>query len=333
MRSISQHSLIEPAEPHGKCSMSDSPHANDLDVTNVNETMTSLEQKQDLLAHHVKLVSRKMSHALFVLGSQGGMGKTRTILQTLDEEGETPILINSHVTPLALFSTLYKHRDDEIIFFDDVDSMFSSMPHLGLLRSALWGNPRIVTYNSSQLSDLPSSFEFTSRCIFAVNVIPRKNDAFRAVLTRCDQFELSATNEEVIDLMRSVSANGFNRLSPDDCGMVIDYIEQHSADHQLSMRLLGPSLRKLLYAREESLDWRPLVKTQLQTLGRKQQATKRLDSKTNDVRCLKRAIEKHPDDVNNQRAFWLEQTGKSRASFYRCLSRFKAEVDRCTTET
>ena len=308
--------------------MSFSPNGNDINFTNAKDAMTSLEQKQELLAHHVRLVARKMSHALFVFGSQGGLGKSRTILRTLGEEGISPILINSHITPLALFSALFQHRSEQVIFFDDVDSLFSSMAHLGLLRSALWGQgKRIVTYSSSQMpGDLPSSFEFTSQCIFAANVIPKKNDAFRAVLSRCDQFELSATNEEVIDLMRSISANGFNRLSAGDCSMVIDFMDEHSADHQLSMRLLGPSLRKLLYARGELLDWRPLVKTQLQTLGRKQQATKRLDTKAHDIRCLRDAMTKHPDDVNEQQALWRQQTRKSRASFYRCLSRYRDET-------
>lgn len=203
--------------------------------------------------------------------------------------------------------------------------MFSSMAHLGLLRSALWGQgTRIVTYGSSQLpSNLPPSFEFSSRCIFAANVIPKKNDAFKAVLSRCDQFEMSATNEEVVDLMRSVSAAGFRGLSAEDCSMVIDFIEGHAEDHQLSMRLLGPSLRKLTYARQEQLDWRPLVMTQLQTLGRKQQATKRLDTKAHDVRCLQEAIRKHPENVNDQQAYWQDRTGKSRASFYRTLARLR----------
>lgn len=289
------------------------------------EPVTSLEAKQELLAHHVRMVARKHSHALFVFGSQGGLGKSRTILRTLEDEGIDPILINSHITPLALYSMLFQHRDDAVIFLDDVDSILSSMAHLGLLRSALWGQgQRIVTYGSSQLSSsLPSSFEFTSRVVIAANVIPKKNDAFNAVLTRCDQFELSATNEEVIDLMRSVASKGFRDLTPEDCEMLIDFIEQNSQDHQLSMRLLGPSLRKLLYARQECLDWRPLVKTQLQTLGRKLQATKRLDTKARDMRCLREAIEKHPDDVNGQQRYWREMTKKSRASFYRCLTRYK----------
>ena len=59
------------------------------------EGLTALEQRQLTLAHMVKMVARKISHALFVFGSQGGLGKSRTILRTLDDEGITPILINS----------------------------------------------------------------------------------------------------------------------------------------------------------------------------------------------------------------------------------------------
>lgn len=65
------------------------------------EPVTALEEKQQLLAHHVRLVARKHNHALFVFGAQGGLGKSRTILQTLDQEGIEPILINSHITPLV----------------------------------------------------------------------------------------------------------------------------------------------------------------------------------------------------------------------------------------
>ncbi|MCA9109536.1 MAG: hypothetical protein KDA52_06295 [Planctomycetaceae bacterium] len=285
--------------------------------------LTALEQRQGLLAHHVRLVARKLNHALFVFGSQGGLGKSRTITTTLDDEGVAPILINSHVTPLSLYAILYQHRDDEVLFFDDVDSMFGSMPHLGLLRSALWGSPRIVTYNSSQLNGLPPMFEFTSRCIFAANVIPKKNDAFKAVLSRCDQFELSASNEEVVDLMRSVASAGFNGITPDECEAIIDFIAENSSDRQLSMRLLGPSIRKFQYAKTEGLDWRLMVKSQLQTLGRKQEFTKRLDNQHRDLQVLQTVQAKFPESVKDQQAAWCNSTGKSRASFFRTLSRFR----------
>jgi len=298
-----------------------------MDFTeNTTEGLTALEQRQQLLAHHVRMVAKKVVAALFCYGSVGGLGKSRTIHSTLEAEGITPVLINSHVTPLALYGLLYQHREDAVLFFDDCDSTYSSMPHLGLLRSALW-TPRVVTYNSSALTGLPSSFEFTSRCIFAANVIPSKNQAFNAVLSRCDIFELLATNEEIIALMRSVSANGFHGLTPEDCATVIDFIAENSEDRQLSMRLLGSSLRKLTYARAENLDWRPLIKSQLQTLGRKQQATKRLDTKSRDMKLLRETLKKYPDDVKNQMLYWCSQSGKSRASFYRVLTRAKDDTE------
>lgn len=288
--------------------------------------LTALQRRQELLAHHVRMVARKMSHALLITGA-GGIGKTRTVLSTLDEEGITPFLLNSHVTPLSLFSILYQYRSDQVLVFDDVDSIFGSMPHLGLLRSALWGTPRIVTYNSTQLpSDLPSRFEFTSRCIFAANVLPMKNEAFKAVLSRCDIFELSATNGEIIETMRDIANNGFRHLTPDDCQSVIDFIEENADDRQLSLRLLGPSLSKFRYARYENLDWRPLVKSQLRTLGRKNAVTKRLDTQSVDKRHLVAAIEAHPDSAQDQQEYWSSRTKKSRASYFRCLARYKDEI-------
>jgi hypothetical protein len=288
--------------------------------------LSALEERQQLLAHHVRMVARKLSHALFVFGSQGGLGKTRTVLRVLDEEGVEPILVNSHCTPLALYGLMYQYRDEQVIFFDDVDSMFASMAHLGLLRSSLWGSPRIATYGSSQLpGDLPPRFEFTSRCIFAANVIPKKNDAFRAVLSRCDIFELSATNEEVVDLMRCVACKGFRGITAEECEGVIDFIAEHADDRQLSMRLLGSSLRKYQYARNEGLDWRPLVETQLHNLGMKQATARRLDLKARDVRILRDAVAKFPDSAKDQMAYFCAKSQKSKATFYRILARYRDE--------
>jgi hypothetical protein len=285
--------------------------------------LTALEERQNLLAHHVRLLARGMSVGLFVYGAQGGLGKSRTVVNTLAEEDISPVLVNSHITPLALYTTLYHNRNGEVIFFDDVDSIFGSLAHLGLLRSALWGSPRVVTYGSSQLNDLPGSFIFDSRLALCANVIPRRNDAFKAVLSRCDIFELSATQGEVVELMRSVARHGYDGLSPGECLEVVGFIEQNAEDRAISMRLLEPSFRKLIYARSEGLDWRPLVLTQLQSLGRKPVTSRRIDARANDLRLIRQAIERHPGSVGEQQAFWCRATGKSRASFFRLLARHR----------
>jgi hypothetical protein len=299
------------------------PSPLDSQVVNEEEPLTALEQRQELLAHHVRLLSRGMSVGLFVYGSQGGLGKSRTVIRTLAEEGVSPVLVNSHITPLALYMTLYFNRTDRIIFFDDVDSIFGSMAHLGLLRSALWGNPRIVTYGSSQLDDLPSSFTFESRVAFCANVVPKRNDAFKAVLSRCDIFELSASQEEVVELMRRVALAGYESVSPNDCMEVVDFIERYGDDRAISLRLLEPSFRKVIYARSEGLDWQTLVKTQLRTLGRKEDTSRRLDAKAQEIRTLHQAIEQFPRSVTEQQAFWSRATGKSRASFFRLVARHR----------
>jgi hypothetical protein len=299
---------------------------NDERPESIEVPLTSLELKQKLLGHHVRMVARKLSHALFIYGATGGLGKSKTVLTTLEAEGVDPVLINSHVTPLALYGLLFLHREERVLFFDDCDTMYSSMAHLGLLRSALWGSPRIVTYGSSQLpGDLPSSFEFTSRCIFAANVIPKRNDAFKAVLSRCDLFELEGSNFDVISMMRSLASNGFQNVTPDEAATVIDYIEEHCTEKQISMRLLGPAMRKFNYARVEGIDWRPMVLSQLLALGQRKDVNKRSENQTKDHRALLLAISKHPDDVKEQQAIWCKETGKSRATFYRILSKHRDE--------
>jgi hypothetical protein len=293
---------------------------NTVDFVTEETTLTALEQRQELLAHHVRLLARGMSVGLFVYGSQGGLGKSRTVLRTLADEGICPTLLNSHVTPLSLYACLYHHRQGKVIFFDDVDSIFGSIGHLGLLRSALWGSPRIVTYGSSQLDDLPGSFVFESRIVFCGNVIPKRNDAFKAVLSRCDIFQLDASREEVLELMRRIAMTGFESLSPDGCQEVVNFIERYGDDRAISMRLLEPSYRKVIYARSEGLDWRPLVLTQLRTLGRKEDTSRRIDAKAQEIHTLHQAIEQFPLSVSEQQFFWSRATGKSRASFFRLLA-------------
>jgi hypothetical protein len=280
--------------------------------------VTTLEERQQLLAHHVRLVARGMSNGLAVYGSPGGLGKTKVVLETLKEEGVKPLVLNGHITPLSLYMNLYE-RPDSLLFLDDCDSLFRNLPALGILRSALWGEnneKRLVTYNSSQLK-MPSSFFFTGRVIFAVNVIPRQSHAFDAVLSRIDQFELTATNAEVLDLMWTLAAQGFQgQITPDECLEVVDFIAEFSATRELSLRLLEPSFRKVLYARQAGADWRQLVASQLHEIGRTA-APRVSDSRSYDMDCLRQVIEDYPECVADQAAAWRELTRRSRASFFR----------------
>ncbi len=278
---------------------------------------TALEERQRLLAHHVRLVARGMANGLCVYGSRGGLGKTRVVLTTLKDEGIEPVILTGHCTPLAMYLALYEHPES-VVFLDDCDAMFRNLPALGILRSALWEGDkghRLVNYNSSQLK-VPSSFHFNGRIIFAVNTIPKLNHAFQAVLSRVDTFELSASNEEVLVMLRHLAAQGFDGLTPDECMEVVEFIGEFSASRELSLRLLEPSFRKVIYAREEGVDWRQLVASQLHDIGRTA-VPQVSDSRTYDVECLRQIVTEFPDDVGEQETAFRALTRRSRATFYR----------------
>ena len=171
-----------------------------------------------------------MSNGLCVYGAKGGLGKSKVVLETLEKERVKPVILNAHCTPMSLYCSLYEHPN-EVIFLDDCDSLFRNLAALGILRSALWAQSneaRLVTFNSSQMKK-PTSFWFSGKIIFAVNTLPHHNHAFSAVLSRVDQYELTATNDEVLEMMRRLAADGFEELTPEQCMSVVDFIAHYAA--------------------------------------------------------------------------------------------------------
>lgn len=288
---------------------------------------TRLEEKQETLANMVRMVAQYQYHSLFVT-SLGGSGKSRTVTNVLREENQEILLLNSHCTPLQLFRIIFQasqRDDDPIIFLDDADSLYQSAPALGILRSALFGQPdRICTYSSSQLpEDLPPRFLTTSRFIFCANQVPKNNPMFDAVLSRCLVYRMDMSNSEIIEQFRVMSANGYPGCPPESAAELVDFIEEHGSDKQLSMRLLTPAVRIYKFCNEQQVDWRPVLLAQLQNLSRPSSPTKRLANAERDERLVREAIRKFPDSTADACRYYIDKSSKSRSSFYRSLQRLK----------
>ena len=247
-------------------------------------------------------------------------------METLVEEWTQPVILNGHCTPLSLFSNLQVHPD-AVIFLDDCDSLFRNLPALGILRSALWGQgqERLVTYNSSALHKA-SAFNFTGSIIATANVLPRANPAFEAVLSRIDTFELDASNTEVIELMRKLAVEGYgDDLTATECLEIVNFIAEFASTRELSLRLLEPSFKKVVYARQERIDWRDLVRSQLEQIGASDKVQHQ-GSKDFERACLEQVLRAHPDSSKDQVDQWCRATGKSRPTFYRLLKEHRAST-------
>jgi hypothetical protein len=142
-----------------------------------------------------------------------------------------------------------------------------------------------------------------------------------------DVFELAASNDEVLELMRSMAASGYGTLTPDQCLDLVEFIEKAGGTRQLTMRLYEPSLRKMQYAIQNGIAWRELVRSQLDQIGASEGVPQPLDTKGHDLRVMAQAIAAHPTSVKMQEEFWCKGTGHSRASFFRCKKEYLKRQD------
>ncbi len=132
-----------------------------------------------------------------------GIGKTHRLLAKLKQLNLDFYLINSFITPLSLYITLYDHKD-EMLVLDDVDNSVVHNPKsMAILKAALF-NPtgdRIVTYNSTtkELTQrgIPETFVFRGKIILALNDIPNNQaETFQALLSRVYNHRVELTEHE-----------------------------------------------------------------------------------------------------------------------------------------
>ena len=173
----------------------------------------------------VNMVSSGVQPSAIITG-QGGLGKTYTVMKTLQSAGimdynevvaKTPVggrilmskvyvTIKGYSTPKGLYRTLFENNNATIVF-DDCDSILKDPVALNLLKGALdsYGK-RIISWNAESFGkddDLPRSFEFKGRVIFISNM--DQNNIDQAIRSRSMMIDLSMTDDQKIDRMEFIS--------------------------------------------------------------------------------------------------------------------------------
>lgn len=182
-----------------------------------------------------RVVCRGVRNSLVIYGG-AGIGKTFVVNQTIKEEGlklrEDYFIIKGKITTSALYQTLFIHRKNKLLVFDDTDSVWGDAEAANILKAALdsydertisWFSPKNV--NVSKMSDedreaynekldvqfeedpegkmkMPSEFNFESRIIFISNLPYEKFD--KAVLNRSAKIDMSLTQEQLFHRMKSI---------------------------------------------------------------------------------------------------------------------------------
>jgi hypothetical protein len=226
----------------------------------------------------VNMVSSGVQPSAVITG-QGGLGKTYTVMKTLQTAGiqdynevvrklaigsridmsKLYVTIKGYSTPKGLFRTLFENNR-AVIVFDDCDTILKDPVALNLLKGALdsYGK-RIISWNAESFGkddDLPRSFEFKGKVIFISNMDQDSID--QAIRSRSMMIDLSMTDDQKIDRMEFIAKS--DEFLP-------EYTAEEKADalgliREIKDEVKEISLRTLISVtkiRSANKDWKDLA--------------------------------------------------------------------------
>lgn len=147
------------------------------------EIVDRLRDRFQMLTDMAKAVKRGDVRSLIVSGPPG-VGKSHGIEEVLDRYQVVETLggskkyevVKGAMSPIGLYCKLYKYADrDNVIVFDDCDSIFTDELALNILKAALDSKKkRMIHWNTDSFKlrneGVPSSFMFQGSAIFITNL-------------------------------------------------------------------------------------------------------------------------------------------------------------------
>ena len=198
----------------------------DFVTGSTNDSRFGINERFDFVGDLVTMVSNKTSASAIITG-EGGLGKTYTVIKTLEANGledasnlmeveddeeimerddKQFTIVKGFSTAKGLYRSLFEHRNSMLVF-DDCDNVLKDPVALNLLKGALDSyDKRIISWNceSKGDDDLPRSFQFNGGVIFISNLtLATLNQALRS---RSLCVDLSMSLEQKIERMGSLIA-------------------------------------------------------------------------------------------------------------------------------
>lgn len=194
----------------------------------------SVAERFDFIGKFTKLAAKGVIPGLVITGS-GGLGKTHTVLESLNKMGLKEdtigtvdgdyIFVKGYSTPRNLYTTLYENNG-KVIVFDDCDSSFKDPIGANIFKAALDSyQRRIISWGAESKDDsIPSRFEFTGRVIFISNLELGKFP--QAILSRSMLVDLTLNLEEKVERIEEIF-NEERSYEKEDKSEVLAFIKEN----------------------------------------------------------------------------------------------------------
>uniref|UniRef100_A0A6M3LPM2 Uncharacterized protein n=1 Tax=viral metagenome TaxID=1070528 RepID=A0A6M3LPM2_9ZZZZ len=288
-----------------------------------NDKEQKTEQYFFIAKHYVKSVIEGHTNCAILYSQAGGLGKTHLVLSTLNEQqkklNQEYVLTTGYTTPLEFYNQVYKNKD-KLIICDDVEGLFTNVKGLALIKQMTWGTAeggkkgRVVEYETtSKMRTAPEKFEFTGRLIFCLNHLPFKNPALQPVLSRVLLCRLEFSYATKKQILLEIAKSPYKDLSIEERNNIVETIFKHSDETtiEFNLRTLIKAYDLYLYSQKSLPIFEILAKELL--------------TKDDDLTLIKQLMSSdHP--VSYQITEYKNQTGKSRASFFRSKKKIEQSL-------
>ena len=193
------------------------------------ETIERLRERFDMLEDMTKATKKGDVRAMIVSGPPG-VGKSHGVekvlgkhdlIATLGERAPKYEVVKGAMSAIGLYCKLYKMADkDNVIVFDDCDSIFSDELSLNILKAALDSKKtRRIHWNTDSFKlrneGVPDSFEFKGSAIFITNIkfdnvkSKKMRDHLEALESRCHYIDLAIdTDREKLLRIKQITNDG-----------------------------------------------------------------------------------------------------------------------------
>ena len=225
------------------------------------ETIDRLRERFEMLEDMTKATKRGDVRAMIVSGPPG-VGKSHGVEKVLGNHeliaqlGNKPAkyeVVKGAMSAIGLYCKLYKHADkDNVLVFDDCDSVFSDELSLNILKAALDSKKnRKICWNTDSFKlrneGVPDSFDFKGSAIFITNIkfdnvkSKKMRDHLEALESRCHYIDLTIdTDREKMLRIKQITKDGMlddYALGEHVVDEIVDFMETNKTKlRELSLR-------------------------------------------------------------------------------------------------
>ena len=225
------------------------------------ETIDRLRERFDMLEDMTRATKKGDVRAMIVSGPPG-VGKSHGVekvlgkhdlIATLSERAPRYEVVKGAMSAIGLYCKLFKMADkDNVIVFDDCDSIFSDELSLNILKAALDSKKRrMIHWNTDSFKlrneGVPDSFEFKGSAIFITNIkfdnvkSAKMRDHLSALESRCHYIDLAIdTDREKLLRIKQITKDGMLDTYALEDGVeqeIIDFIDINKGRlRELSLR-------------------------------------------------------------------------------------------------